>query len=57
VLFSVGFTGAKQNIATSLILAALAFLIYVPLGYKIDHFFWRRRMAKAGRPLPPKAGT
>jgi hypothetical protein len=56
VLFSVGLTGTKQNIATSLILAAMAFLIYVPLGYKIDHFFWRRRMIKAGRPLPAKAG-
>jgi hypothetical protein len=55
VLFSVGLTGAKQNVFTSLILAALAFLIYVPLGYKIDHFFWRRRMAKAGLPLPVKA--
>ena len=31
-----------------------AFLIYVPLGYKVDRMFWERRMRKAGRPLPPQ---
>jgi len=56
VLFVSGLTGARQAIPTALALAGIAFLIYVPLGYKIDHFFWRRRMLKAGRPLPAKAG-
>jgi hypothetical protein len=55
VLFQIGVAGAKQSIATSLALAVAAFLIYVPLGYKVDHLFWRRRMAKAGRPIPVKA--
>jgi hypothetical protein len=54
VLFFLGLTGQKQQIGPSLLLAAFAFLIYVPLGYKIDHYFWRRRMIKAGRPLPEK---
>jgi hypothetical protein len=54
VLFYLGLTGQKQEIGPSLLLAAFAFLIYVPLGYKIDHYFWRRRMIKAERPLPEK---
>lgn len=54
VLFQVGLAGEKQTIATSLALAVAAFLIYVPLGYKVDRMFWERRMRKAGRPLPPR---
>jgi hypothetical protein len=54
VLFQIGVAGTKQSIATSLALAVAAFLIYVPLGYKVDHLFWRRRMAKAGLPIPVK---
>jgi hypothetical protein len=54
VLFQVGLAGEKQTIATSLALALAAFLIYVPMGYKVDRIFWERRMRKAGRPLPPK---
>jgi hypothetical protein len=54
VLFQVGLAGEKQSIATSLVLAVAAFLIYVPLGYKVDRFFWERRMRKAGRPLPER---
>jgi hypothetical protein len=54
VLFMVGLAGTKQSIATSLIFSLLAFVIYVPLGYKVDRFFWERRMRKAGRPIPQK---
>ena len=54
VLFQVGLAGEKQSIATSFALAGAAFLIYVPMGYKVDRIFWERRMRKAGRPLPPK---
>jgi hypothetical protein len=54
VLFQVGLAGEKQSIATSLALAVAAFLIYVPMGYKVDRIFWERRMRKAGRPLPQK---
>jgi hypothetical protein len=54
VLFQVGLAGEKQSIATSLALAAAAFLIYVPLGYKVDRIFWERRMRKAGRPIPAR---
>jgi hypothetical protein len=52
VLFQVGLAGEKQTLAASLALAVGAFLIYVPLGYKVDRIFWQRRMRKAGRPLP-----
>jgi type VI protein secretion system component VasF len=55
VLFQVGLAGDEQTIATSLILSLAAFLIYVPLGYQVDRMFWRRRMRKAGRPIPEKS--
>ena len=54
VLFQVGLAGDEQSVATSVILAVAAFLIYVPLGYQVDRLFWRRRMRKAGRPIPEK---
>ena len=54
VLFQVGLAGEKQTLATSLALAVGAFLIYVPLGYRVDRYFWERRMRKAGRPIPPR---
>jgi hypothetical protein len=54
VLFQLGIAGEKQPVATSLALAVAAFLIYVPMGYKVDRIFWERRMRKAGRPIPPK---
>ena len=54
VLFQVGLAGEKQTMATSLALAVAAFLIYVPLGYKVDRLFWERRMRKAGRVIPPR---
>ncbi len=54
VLFQVGLAGEKQTIATSLALSVGAFLLYVPLGYKVDRIFWERRMRKAGRPIPPR---
>src|SRR5215213_5559735 len=40
VLFQVGLAGHKQGIVTSLALALLAFLIYVPLGYQVDRILW-----------------
>ncbi|MGI8779203.1 MAG: hypothetical protein ACR2L8_03350 [Solirubrobacteraceae bacterium] len=55
VLFQTGLAGQQQSIVTSLALAVAAFLIYVPMGYKVDRIFWERRMRKAGRPLPPRA--
>jgi hypothetical protein len=55
VLFQVGIAGEEQNVATSLALSVAAFLIYVPLGYKVDRVFWERRMRKHGRPIPEKA--
>ena len=51
-LFQIGLAGNDPSIGSSLILAPAAFLIYVPLGYQVDRFFWRRRMVKAGRALP-----
>ena len=55
-LFQLGLAGNDPSIPSSLLLAVAAFLIYVPLGYHVDRFFWRRRMVKAGRALPQQAG-
>jgi hypothetical protein len=51
VLFQIGI-GPRQDVVSSLGLSLLAFAIYVPLGYMTDRAIWRRRMRKAGRPLP-----
>jgi hypothetical protein len=51
VLFQIGI-GPRQSVGNSLALAVLAFVIYVPLGYWTDRAIWKRRMRKAGRPLP-----
>jgi Flp pilus assembly protein TadB len=55
VLFVSGIAGQNQSLATAIALSVAAFLIYVPLGYKVDRMFWERRMRKAGRPLPVRA--
>ena len=54
VLFISGIAGSDQSTATAIGLSVAAFLIYVPLGYKVDRMFWERRMRKAGRPIPPR---
>jgi len=56
VLFQIGLTGAEQPIGAAAALSAGAFLLYLPLGYQVDRFFWERRMRKAGRPIPPRRG-
>jgi Flp pilus assembly protein TadB len=55
VLFVSGIAGQEQSVATAIALSLAAFLIYVPIGYKVDRIFWERRMRKAGRPVPPRA--
>jgi hypothetical protein len=54
VLFQVGLAGDQQTVGTSIALSLAAFLIYVPLGYKVDRIFWERRMRKAGREIPQR---
>ncbi|HWT21996.1 MAG TPA: hypothetical protein VN213_00670 [Solirubrobacteraceae bacterium] len=53
VLFQIGI-GPRQDVASTAALSLLAFGIYVPLGYITDRAIWKRRMRKAGRPLPAK---
>jgi magnesium-transporting ATPase (P-type) len=36
--------------STSLLFAAVAALIYIPSGFYIETYLWRRRMRKQGRP-------
>jgi|SRR5581483_9681775 len=38
--------GAKHNVAASLLLAAIAFAFYVPMGYMIDNSLYRRRQKR-----------
>ena len=54
VLFLSGIAGQDQSVPTAIGLSLAAFLIYVPLGYKVDRMFWERRMRKAGRTIPPR---
>jgi hypothetical protein len=39
----------KDRVATAVVFAVLALLIYVPAGYYLELFLFRRRMAKQGR--------
>jgi Flp pilus assembly protein TadB len=55
-LFISGIAGQNQSVFTAIALSVGAFLIYVPLGYKVDRMFWERRMRKAGRPVPERKG-
>jgi magnesium-transporting ATPase (P-type) len=36
--------------ATSFLFAAIAAMIYIPTGFYIETYMWRRRMRKQGRP-------
>ena len=36
--------------ATSVLFAVIAALIYIPSGFYVETFLWRRRMRKQGRP-------
>jgi hypothetical protein len=36
----------KQTVAGALAVSVLLMAFYVPLGYYVDRFLWRRRMAK-----------
>ena len=54
VLFQIGLGGTKQSIASSIVLSVLAFALYWPLGYKFDHWMWRRRLQKEGQPIPQR---
>jgi Flp pilus assembly protein TadB len=38
------------NIATSLAFAAVAAVIYIPTGFYLETWMWRRRMRKQGQP-------
>src|SRR3712207_6415977 len=53
VLFQIGI-GPRQDPLSSLALAVVAFVVYVPLGCFTDRAIWKRRMRKAGRPLPAR---
>jgi hypothetical protein len=38
-------------IITAVIFAIIAMVIYVPAGYYLERFLWRRRMVKLGKPV------
>jgi magnesium-transporting ATPase (P-type) len=39
-----------HKIATSLLFAIVAALLYIPTGFYVETYLWRRRMRKQGRP-------
>jgi len=38
--------GPKLSLVGSIALCAFSMILYVPLGYVTDRYFWKRRMAK-----------
>jgi hypothetical protein len=38
-------------IITAVLFAIIAMVIYVPAGYYLERFLWRRRMVKMGKPV------
>lgn len=40
---------SKGSIVAAIVFAIFAFAIYVPAGYYLEQFLWRRRMAKKAR--------
>ncbi len=45
-LFLTFLTHTKNRVASALIFAVLAFLLYVPAGYYMEVFLWRRRQRR-----------
>lgn len=42
--------GPKQDrVGTAIALTAVSLLIYVPAGYYLETFLWRRRMSRKGK--------
>ena len=61
VLERLGSATPRENVAKNRLLvvgavafALVAFVLYVPLGFYLESFLWRRRMAK--RTPPTKSG-
>ena len=42
-------TAKKNKVEVAVVFTAIALLIYVPAGYYIELFLWRRRQRKQGR--------
>jgi preprotein translocase subunit Sss1 len=40
----------RGNVPASIAFAAIAALIYIPAGFYLETFLWRRRMRKQGQP-------
>jgi magnesium-transporting ATPase (P-type) len=40
---------STHKVATSLLFAVVAALLYIPTGFYVETFLWRRRMRKQGR--------
>jgi hypothetical protein len=47
IFFVLAITLLKQPIGAAVALSLMLMLIYVPLGYYVDRFFYRRRIARA----------
>jgi hypothetical protein len=49
IFFALMMIAFKQPLASALVLSVLMLGMYVPLGYYVDSFFWRRRRAAAAK--------
>jgi hypothetical protein len=43
--------GKGHNVLYAVAFGLLAFALYVPAGYYLEMFVWRRRMRKQGKPI------
>ena len=47
IFFVLAITLLKQPVGGAIALSVTLMVIYVPLGYYVDRFFYRRRLARA----------
>lgn len=45
------FATKGHSVVSAVVFAIVAFCLYVPAGYYLEMFLWRRRMAKQGKPV------
>ncbi len=46
--------GKSNAVTSALLVGALATILYIPLGYYMERFMWKRRLEKAATTGPPR---
>ena len=48
------FASKGHNVLYALVFGVLAFCLYVPAGFYLETYMWKRRMRKLGTPPAPR---